>query len=99
VKDDNERINLEGPRMGANLATLGVTMKIEIGAMFGESTTVSVGDEVGFKDDVEQSGKIIEIKECQTGFMLVLENEWGFEGEWLEGKTVTTIHAGECWPA
>jgi hypothetical protein len=72
-------------------------MKIKIGRREEDSKMVAVGDVVGFKDDIEQSGQIIEIKEGQSGYRLVLENEWGFEGEFLEGETVVTVYAHDCW--
>jgi hypothetical protein len=47
--------------------------------------TVKVGDWVGFKSDIEQSGQIVEIKKSYMGHSLVL-----FSGGYIGGDTVTT---------
>jgi hypothetical protein len=59
--------------------------------------TVNVGDWVGFKSDIEQSGQIVEIKKSYMGHSLVLENKSGFSGEYIGGDTVTTELASDCW--
>ena len=59
--------------------------------------TVKVGDWVGFKSDIEQSGQIVEIKKSYMGHSLVLENKHGFSGEYIGGDTVTTELASDCW--
>ena len=59
--------------------------------------TVNVGDWVGFKSDIEQSGQIVEIKKSYMGHSLVLENKHGFSGEYIGGDTVTTELASDCW--
>ena len=38
-----------------------------------DGQTVTIGDWVGFKSDIEQSGKIVEIKSSYMGASLVLE--------------------------
>lgn len=58
-----------------------------------EGKTVTIGDWVGFKSDIEQSGKIIGIE----GQYLVLENVNGFSGGYIGGQTRTTERASDCW--
>ena len=62
-----------------------------------EGQEVSVGDYVGFKSDIEQSGKIVEIKKTYMGVSLVLENKHGFSGDYIGGDTITTQLARDCW--
>lgn len=59
----------------------------------GNTVTLKVGDYVGFKSDVEQSGKIIKIE----GDWLTLEREYGFEGHYIGGQTVTRENVRDCW--
>jgi hypothetical protein len=59
--------------------------------------TVKVGDWVGFKSDIEQSGQIVEIKKSYMGHSLVLKNKNGFSGGYIGGDTVTTELASDCW--
>jgi hypothetical protein len=59
--------------------------------------TVKIGDWVGFKSDIEQSGQIVEIKKSYMGHSLVLENKNGFHGGYIGGDTVTTELASDCW--
>lgn len=56
-----------------------------------------VGDWVGFKSDIEQSGRIKEIKYDTRGKMYVLENPNGFEGGYIGGQTITEEFADDCW--
>ena len=58
---------------------------------------VQVGDWVGFKSDIEQSGQIVEIKKSYMGASLVLENKHGFQGGYIGGDTITTELASDCW--
>ena len=58
---------------------------------------VKVGDWVCFKSDIEQSGKIVEIKSSYMGKALVLENLNGFHGDYIGGETITTEQASDCW--
>lgn len=58
-----------------------------------EGKIVKVGDWVGFKSDIEQSGKIIKIK----GKELTLENLNGFSGDYIGGQTITVELASDCW--
>lgn len=62
-------------------------------SVFIEGRWVEVGDYVGFKSDIEQSGKVIAI----DGDWLTLENENGFEGHYIGGNTTTRVHASDCW--
>ena len=62
-----------------------------------ENTTVKVGDWIGFKSDVEQSGRIKKIKNGRYGKILVLENENGFKGDYIRGSKEHTVYADECW--
>ena len=58
---------------------------------------VKIGDWVGFKSDIEQSGKIVAIKQTYAGASLTLENTSGFSGGYIGGKTITTELARDCW--
>jgi hypothetical protein len=62
-----------------------------------EGQEVTVGDVVGFKSDIEQSGVIVEIKKTYAGVSLVLENKHGFSGDYIGGDTITTQLASDCW--
>ena len=62
-----------------------------------DGQTVKIGDWVSFKSDVEQSGKIVEIKKSYMGHSLVLENKSGFQGGYIGGSTITTELARDCW--
>ena len=59
---------------------------------------VSLGDWVGFKADVEQTGRILDIRIDSTGAtVLVLTNPDGFDGDYIGGDRVTRQHASDCW--
>jgi len=62
-----------------------------------EGQEVKIGDWVCFKSDIEQSGKIVEIKSSYMGKSLVLENLNGFSGDYIGGDTITTELARDCW--
>jgi hypothetical protein len=62
-----------------------------------EGQTVNIGDWVGFKSDIEQSGKIVAIKQTYAGTSLTLENTSGFSGDYIGGETITTQLARDCW--
>ena len=62
-----------------------------------EGQTVNIGDWVGFKSDIEQSGKIVAIKQTYAGTSLTLENTRGFSGDYIGGDTITTELARDCW--
>jgi len=64
-----------------------------------EGQTVRVGDWVGFKCDIEQYGRIKKISRPPfgNGVQLTLENENGFDGEYIGGQTITTQAASDCW--
>jgi hypothetical protein len=66
----------------------------------GKAIIVKVGDWIGFKCDIEQSGQIIEIRRSKTlggGYEFVLENKNGFSGGYIGGATQTIEHANDCW--
>ena len=62
-----------------------------------QGQTVTIGDWVGFKADIEQSGQIVEIRSSYMGASLVLENKGGFHGDYIGGQTITTELARDCW--
>jgi hypothetical protein len=62
-----------------------------------DGQTVKLGDYVCFKADVEQSGKIVDIKQSYMGASLTLESEYGFHGDYIGGQTITTELARDCW--
>ena len=63
-----------------------------------EGQEVTIGDVVGFKSDIEQSGVIVEIKKTVCfGVSLVIENKHGFSGDYIGGDTITTQLARDCW--
>jgi len=62
-----------------------------------DGVTVQIGDWVGFKSDIEQSGKIVAIKQTYAGTSLTLENTSGFSGDYIGGDTITTELARDCW--
>ena len=62
-----------------------------------EGQTVTIGDVVCFKCDIEQSGVVIEIKQSYTGKALVLESKHGFSGDYIGGETVHAELASDCW--
>jgi len=62
-----------------------------------EGQAVKLGDWVCFKSDIEQSGKIVDIKSSYMGVSLILENLSGFSGDYIGGDTITTQLARDCW--
>lgn len=64
-----------------------------------KDVTVKVGDYVGFKSDVEQSGKITKIEpRGSSDWVLTLRQEYeGFEGGYIGGLNETTMFASDCW--
>ena len=65
-----------------------------------DGEVVKVGDWVGFKSDIEQSGKVTRIKRASgycTGVVLTLENDSGFDGDYIGGQTSTTVSSRDCW--
>ena len=62
-----------------------------------DGQTVKVGDWVCFKSDIEQSGKIVAIKQTYAGTSLTLENLNGFSGDYIGGQDITTELARDCW--
>ena len=62
-----------------------------------DGQTVTVGDVVCFKSDIEQSGVITAIKKTYVGTSLTLESKHGFHGDYIGGQTITTELARDCW--
>lgn len=62
-----------------------------------EGQTVTIGDWVSFKSDIEQAGKIVEIRRSSWGVEFTLENPNGFEGGYIGGQTRTVVQASDCW--
>lgn len=64
-----------------------------------EKEKVFIGDVVNFKCDVEQYGKIKEIKKVGSDYELTIEatSEDGFDGDYIGGDLRTTMNASECW--
>jgi hypothetical protein len=63
-----------------------------------EGTQVKVGDWVCFKSDVEQCGRIKQIRRMNYNHLeFVLENPNGFQGAYIGRDTVTTVLAADCW--
>lgn len=66
-----------------------------------EGRKVAVGDCVGFKADIEQGGRIVEIRRsrCRDGYDLTLEatGPSGFDGEYIKGQMRTVVHSSICW--
>jgi len=63
-----------------------------------DGTTVTIGDYVNFKSDIEQGGTIIGInRNVMGGTNLVLEDNDGFSGDYIGGNTTTEQHASDCW--
>lgn len=60
-----------------------------------DGTVIKVGQVVGFKCDVEQYGKVVEIKGSFSRIRLVLEGN--FCGEYIGGETRTTILIDDAW--
>ena len=62
-------------------------------------TAVNVGDVVHFKSDVEQCGYIKGWRRSPYAneFVLLLEREGGFYGDYIGGQTTTEELAKNCW--
>ncbi len=64
----------------------------------GDDSTCKIGDTVCFKSDVEQCGKVKQIRRSQFGKIeLVLTSEYGFHGDYIGGSHQTVELASECW--
>jgi len=61
--------------------------------IYEEEFDVQVGDSVGFKSDIEQSGKVVRINSQWA----VLENKNGFIGEYIGGDTITDVPTERLW--
>lgn len=64
---------------------------------FGEEQTVKVGDIVGFKSDIEQYGKVVEIISDYRGTRFKLEAYTTFSGGYIGGQKHTEEEASRCW--
>ena len=68
---------------------------------FIDGTEVKVGDIVGFKSDIEQAGRIVEITPAKWGngktLHLVPTSDSGFSGEYIGGSDGYQINASDCW--
>jgi hypothetical protein len=62
-----------------------------------DGQTVTIGDVVCFKSDVEQCGTIVDIKQSYAGASLTLESKYGFSGDYIGGQEITTELARDCW--
>jgi hypothetical protein len=62
-----------------------------------EMIEVKIGDSVGFKSDIEQSGVVVGIAKSYMGYKLTLANKNGFCGGYIGGKTTTIEEASDCW--
>ena len=64
-----------------------------------DNKKVKIGDWVGFKADIEQSGKVIDIKGNGKRAELKLSSDdtYGFDGDYLNGETETWIESKRCW--
>ncbi len=63
-----------------------------------DGQTVKVGDWVSFKSDIEQSGKVVQIRTSSFGKPeLILENLNGFQGDYIGGQWRTCQPASDCW--
>ena len=63
-----------------------------------EGKTVRIGDIVGFKCDIEQTGRIEDITvDRYRGDVLTLSNPNGFSGDYIGGETITDEDARDCW--
>ena len=62
-----------------------------------EGQQIKVGDWVCFKSDIEQSGRVVAIKQSYMGTAFTLENENGFSGGYIGGQTRTVEEASDCW--
>ncbi len=60
----------------------------------GNLQTFTVGDCVGFKNDIEQSGVIVGF--YGTSLVLVPCGE-GFEGDYIADLEKVTVRASDCW--
>ena len=60
-----------------------------------EEHEIEVGDWVGFKSDIEQHGKIKSIQRGRN--TIILENQDGFEGDYIGGDTETIVFTDDVW--
>ena len=58
---------------------------------------VKVGDWVSFKADVEQSGKIVKIKDNMLILQAGDDDGDTFDGDYIGGDSITEVRASDCW--
>ena len=58
---------------------------------------VKVGDWVSFKADVEQSGKIVKIKDNMLILQAGDDDGDTFDGGYIGGDSITEVRASDCW--
>ncbi len=58
---------------------------------------VKVGDYVCFKSDIEQCGKIVEIKKGFGDTLVLFRDNEGFDGDYIGGENYTQVSARDCW--
>ena len=67
---------------------------------WGRERTVKVGDKVGFKKDVEQTGRVVEIRPRSAKtyeFLLESTSSEGFDGDYIGGAKRTLVNAEDTW--
>jgi hypothetical protein len=67
--------------------------------VFGENVTVRVGDHIAFKSDVEQSAKVIAIKEGHsTGYIFTVKAPAdGFSGHYIGRQDTAEVYSDDVW--
>lgn len=58
---------------------------------------VKVGDWVSFKADIEQSGKIVKIKDNMLILQAGDDDGDTFDGDYIGGDSITEVRASDCW--
>jgi len=62
-----------------------------------DNKIINIGDWVEFKADIEQCGKVIDIKGSGKNAELTLEDKDGFSGDYIGGETITHMEAKRCF--
>jgi hypothetical protein len=60
-----------------------------------EEFEIKVGDWVGFKSDIEQDGKVKQIQRSRRA--ILVENENGFDGDYIGGDTEALVGFDDIW--
>ncbi len=78
-----------------HMRTVGVTFK----DMDGMTTTIKVGDHVGFKSDVEQSAEVVSIESYGIGNakIIVKAPPDGFSGHYIGRCDRTELFGSDIW--